>query len=231
MRLRYRPRLFVICTLGLLLSAAGASAWLQLRGAEEPAVRQSEKPASQQPSTPAVDTQTKPTAAAAGQGTSQVEPARKETVEPAWKKLVAAWHAQKNPEPADNSYCYVCHLSYQQEELAKVHQPKGVGCETCHGISDKHSEDEDNLTPPEAMYSRKSIFAFCLSCHPKEKLAKVEDHEEILATPPKTSDTCTECHGNEHRMKVRTRKWDKDTGKVLWYDGVRMMQKRPAGDK
>ncbi len=230
MRLRYqRPP--VICALGLTLFGMAAITWMQVRGADEPAAKPAEQPASQQPSTPAAGTQTKPTTTSAGLGTPNAGVVAKEHAEPGWKKLIAAWRTQKNPEPADNSYCYVCHLSYQQEELAKIHQPKGVGCETCHGISDKHSEDEDNLTPPEVMVSRKSVFAFCLSCHEKEKLAKVEDHAEILATPPQTSDTCTECHGLEHRMKVRTRKWDKDTGKVLWYDGVRMMQKRPAGDK
>ena len=39
---------------------------------------------------------------------------------------------------------------------------------------------------------------------------------------------CTDCHG-QHRMKVRTRVWDKETGKLIKDDGVRMMDKsRPA---
>jgi hypothetical protein len=30
----------------------------------------------------------------------------------------------------------------------------------------------------------------------------------------------------KHMMKVRTRRWDKETRKLEWYDGVRMMQQR-----
>ncbi len=37
---------------------------------------------------------------------------------------------------------------------------------------------------------------------------------------------CTDCHG-EHRLKVRTRRWDKETGKLVSDDGVRMMEENP----
>ena len=30
----------------------------------------------------------------------------------------------------------------------------------------------------------------------------------------------------KHTLKVRTRRWDKETRKIEWYDGVRMMQQR-----
>lgn len=147
--------------------------------------------------------------------------------EAAWQKAIAAWKSEKVSEPADNSYCDVCHLNYQQEKLAKTHKKAGVGCETCHGISDKHSEDEDNMVPPDIMYPQPRVKAFCMGCHEKGKLVKEDNHDDIFSKDADPEDTCTDCHGEKHRLKVRTRKWDKATGKLTWYDGVRMMQEKP----
>lgn len=130
------------------------------------------------------------------------------------------------PEPADNSYCYVCHAPYEQEEMTKEHVPVGVGCETCHGMSVKHSGDEDGLTPPEIMFPRDRINAACMTkCHTKDDLVASGNHDEVFVTAKKTDKTCTECHAEKHRLKVRTRIWDKATGKLLSDDGVRMMYK------
>ncbi len=130
------------------------------------------------------------------------------------------------PEPADNSYCYVCHAPYEQEELSKRHQPVGVGCETCHGISEKHSGDEDGLTPPDIMFPREKVAASCLAkCHRKQDLIDSGNHDEVFVAAKKTDRTCTDCHAEKHRLKVRTRIWDKTTGKLLSDDGVRMMYK------
>ena len=57
-------------------------------------------------------------------------------------------------EPADNSYCIVCHLNYETEKLTTGHQIAGVGCAKCHGESEKHSGDEDGLTPPDVMFAQ-----------------------------------------------------------------------------
>ncbi len=130
------------------------------------------------------------------------------------------------PEPADNSYCYVCHAPYEHEEMSKEHQPVGVGCETCHGISEKHSGDEDGLTPPDIMFPRDKIAAACMTkCHTKDDLVASGNHDEVFVAAKKTDKTCTECHAEKHRLKVRTRIWDKATGKLLSDDGVRMMYK------
>lgn len=126
----------------------------------------------------------------------------------------------KRVEPADNSYCHVCHANYKKDELSTVHQPAGVGCETCHGPSDKHSSDEDGLIPPEKMYPRQKINHYCMTCHPKDKIARVEDHKPLATA--KAKKVCTDCHG-KHRLKHRTRIWDKSTGKLISDDGVRMM--------
>jgi hypothetical protein len=130
------------------------------------------------------------------------------------------------PEPADNSYCYVCHANYEREELSKEHQPAGVGCETCHGMSERHSGDEDGLIPPEIMFPREKINATCMAkCHDKDELAASGNHDELFVAAKKTDKTCTDCHAEKHRLKVRTRIWDKATGKLLSDDGVRMMYK------
>lgn len=150
---------------------------------------------------------------AAAPGDVSAKPAEKRASQPAEK-----------PEPADNSYCYVCHANYEEEKLTKAHQPHGVGCEKCHGESVKHSGDEDGLTPPEKMYAQADINPFCISCHEKPKLLKREEHK-VWFKDADADDTCNDCHGEKHRLKNRTRVWDKKTGKLLKDDGVRMMQK------
>jgi len=134
-------------------------------------------------------------------------------------------------EPADNSYCLVCHLNYEQEKLVKQHIKPGVGCAKCHGDSEKHSGDEDGLTPPDKMFASSEVDAFCMTCHPKDKvlerdkLKKTEYHKEVFNPKAEEHLTCTECHGENHKMAVRTRHWDKKTRKLIKDDGVRMMYK------
>jgi hypothetical protein len=83
------------------------------------------------------------------------------------------------------------------------------------------------------MYSRAKINTFCLKCHPEKifKESETHTHDDILKfiaekkpAGPK-SPLCTDCHGKDHRLKIRTRNWDKDTGKLISDDGVRMMDK------
>jgi hypothetical protein len=156
-------------------------------------------------------------------------------VEPPWNKVIARWKAERAAEPAvepaDNSYCDVCHVNYQDEELARTHRRVGVGCETCHGISDKHSEDEDGVTPPDLMYPKEHVVPFCTSCHDKSALRKVDDHKGLFSNKTDPEDNCSHCHGKKHRLKVRTRRWDKRTGKLIWSDGVRMMEDKPKAGR
>ena len=164
---------------------------------------------------------------------------------PAIESAAPAVSAKPAPEPADNSFCYVCHRNFEKEPLTVKHAKIGVGCELCHGMSERHSADEDGVTPPEKMYSKARINPSCVQCHTVEKLKDTEAHRLALSlakdgkpgetTPPAVQAgaapvkrICTDCHG-QHRMKVRTRVWDKDTGKLIKDDGVRMMDKsRPA---
>jgi hypothetical protein len=142
-----------------------------------------------------------------------------------WKKHVAQWKAIDPREVADNSFCYVCHANYEGEKLVKVHEAEGVGCETCHGMSDKHSQDEDSLVPPDVIFAPAKVASYCGQCHEKRDLLDGdESHEKFFAGQVESEKTCTSCHDMKHTLKVRTRRWDKETRKIEWYDGVRMMQ-------
>jgi hypothetical protein len=119
---------------------------------------------------------------------------------------------------ADNSACYVCHGNFQDESMVAVHAKENIGCVKCHGTSLAHRNDEDNVTAPEKMFAPIRIDSACRQCH--------EDHiapaRKVIAMfqarfPPNTDPkriVCTDCHG-EHRLKVRSVRWDKDTGKLL----------------
>ncbi|NUQ64146.1 MAG: cytochrome c3 family protein [Pirellulales bacterium] len=136
--------------------------------------------------------------------------------------------AGKTPEPADNSYCDVCHANYQEEELTEVHRDVGVGCETCHGMSMTHSEDEDNVTPPEIMWASARINDRCMTCHLRKDIlpgSKAINHQSFFerldrpATAGAGEKYCTECHAVEHKLPHRTRVWDRETGKLIKQTG------------
>lgn len=122
---------------------------------------------------------------------------------------------------ADNSRCHVCHINYDDEVLAVTHARADISCEQCHGASDAHCSDEDNITPPDIMYPKEKIRPFCLGCHQKEKI-DIAVHKSVLSDTSVNEGNCTNCHG-EHRLGYRTRKWDKSTGKLIEDDKVRML--------
>ena len=129
--------------------------------------------------------------------------------------------------PADNSFCYVCHLNFKADTLAERHKVAGVGCMYCHGNSDDHSADEDGLTPPEVMFRPDKINPACMTCHNGHRRKYRSAPAVVLKSAPATP--CTGCHG-DHRLAVRTRRWDKTTGKLIYDDGVRMIDHVPNGD-
>jgi hypothetical protein len=110
---------------------------------------------------------------------------------------------------ANNDRCYVCHLNMKSEEVVTVHLKADIGCEQCHGQSDPHRADEDTFTPPEKIFAKAQVNPFCGSaeCHPK--------HSSTTVTAADMKDkVCTDCHGS-HKLKVRTRMWDKETRKLI----------------
>ncbi len=122
-------------------------------------------------------------------------------------------------EGADNSRCHVCHFNFAMEKLAVTHAKVDVSCEDCHGPSDEHCSDEDNITPPDKMFPKGKINPSCLHCH-GNTLKKTNIHKKVIAGTLKK--TCTDCHG-KHKMSHRTRIWNKETGELISDDKVRML--------
>jgi len=108
------------------------------------------------------------------------------------EKVLAAATTQAVKE---NTACFVCHTNYQSEFLASRHAQANVGCFNCHGESSPHQNDENNITPPETMYSAEKIDPFCRSCH------KVHDisPREIIANylKKKSEGANTSCQGQD----------------------------------
>lgn len=119
---------------------------------------------------------------------------------------------------ADNQSCYVCHANYQEEEMVHQHAVGDIGCIQCHGPSLAHRNDENNTTPPDKMYPTAAIDKSCAECHDthdvsaQKVLTRWRERCAEKADPAKI--VCTDCHGY-HRLKVRTVRWDKATGKLL----------------
>jgi hypothetical protein len=133
---------------------------------------------------------------------------------------------EKLPDPpkkkvevkADNSACYVCHGNYDGEELALIHAKEDVGCIECHGESLAHRDDEDNVTPPDVMYPADKIEEKCAECHDSHDVSAREVIVRWQERCPKKTNpkelVCTDCHG-QHRLKLRTVRWDKKTRKLI----------------
>jgi L-asparaginase II len=122
-------------------------------------------------------------------------------------------------------------VNFKKERFVVHHAKAGVGCVKCHGFSDDHSSDEDNITPPEKMFTKAMINPNCLECHRKYKKTGVVC---AYGTPgseyASIAEYCSDCHG-DHRLAVRTRRWDKVTGKLTYDDGVRMVRGSPGKTK
>jgi hypothetical protein len=123
-----------------------------------------------------------------------------------------------------NPFCSACHYAFGDEILARTHERAGIGCERCHGESERHRSDEDNITPPEIMYPKERINPTCMMCHPRHEIRHVASHEEMLAGAKTVFDSadeggnqiyCTDCHARDHRINVRTIRWNKETGELL----------------
>jgi hypothetical protein len=140
----------------------------------------------------------------------------------------------KNPQAgpvADNSACHVCHTNYQEEPLALLHARADIGCVKCHGQSSAHRNDEDNITPPDVIYPASKIDAMCKKCHEEHNVpaAKVVARWQQRC-PGKTDPSqivCTDCHG-DHRLKLRTVRWDKETRKLLSRKSPEAKKSAPA---
>ena len=119
---------------------------------------------------------------------------------------------------ADNLTCFVCHANYSEEPFAVRHASMDVGCAACHGESIAHKNDENNTTPPDHMFPPDAIAKLCKKCHdshdvsPNNVIALWQKKTNGKIKPEKL--VCTDCHGN-HRLKIRTVRWNKKTRKLL----------------
>jgi hypothetical protein len=130
---------------------------------------------------------------------------------PSEEKLLLLDDDEESKRPgeamADNSRCHVCHASMVKEELAVSHARAMIGCPKCHGASDAHIDDESwtwggKGTPPDKMYLRANVNAFCVTCHDMSK-------SEVVKCPYpglREKKVCTDCHG-KHRLAQRKCKW------------------------
>ncbi|MHC4678778.1 MAG: hypothetical protein ACYTEK_08775 [Planctomycetota bacterium] len=124
-----------------------------------------------------------------------------------------------------NDFCSACHYGFDEEKLAARHRQAGIGCERCHGESERHRSDEDNVTPPEIMYPKDKINPTCMMCHPRHEIQHAAHHKKLLAGAKTILDSasesdghqlyCTTCHARKHRINVRTIQWNKATGELL----------------
>jgi len=117
----------------------------------------------------------------------------------------------------DNSACYVCHGNYDGEELVVTHGKEEVGCIDCHGESNDHRNDEDNITPPDTMYALVEVDDMCGECHDSHDATAREVLERWQQRcPDKAADevVCTDCHFH-HRLERRVVRWNKKTGEVI----------------
>jgi hypothetical protein len=124
---------------------------------------------------------------------------------------------------ADNSRCFACHMNFEEDGFTLTHARADVGCERCHGPSDAHCNDEDNITPPDIMYPAAKVVPLCTHCHARERLDPVMHEPFLDGTAQEDLPRCTECHGEEHRIGYRTRRWNKVTGELIQDDSVRML--------
>ena len=74
------------------------------------------------------------------------------------------------------------------------------------------------------MYPRDKINPTCMMCHPRHEIRRVAAHKVLLAGAKTSLErvsesddqiVCTDCHAKEHRITVRTIRWNKATGERL----------------
>ena len=137
--------------------------------------------------------------------------------------LLDALPEEPSPKPedglvADNTACHCCHTNYKNEWLAVEHARANVGCMKCHGECYEHRDDEDNVTPPDIMYSPEMIGPACGKCHDTHDVPAAEVitrwQQRCPGKEKPDEIVCTDCHG-EHRLKFRTVWWDKKTRQLV----------------
>jgi len=98
----------------------------------------------------------------------------------------------------ENTACFVCHANYQTEFLANSHAKVNIGCFNCHGESSAHQNDENNITPPETLYSADKIDPLCRSCHTAHDISPRDIIANWLKKKSEGANTsCQGCHESD----------------------------------
>ncbi len=121
--------------------------------------------------------------------------------------------AADNPPPAEsesaddpmgpNGACYVCHMTFVKEKLAKTHLAHKIACAKCHGLSAKHANDENiGATKPDITYRRSQVDASCQKCHEGHNATARQVVARFLERKlsPRADPVCTDCHGT-HKIE------------------------------
>ena len=119
-----------------------------------------------------------------------------------------AFAAEATQAANENTACFVCHANYKTEFLANHHAKADIGCFNCHGESSAHQNDENNITPPETLYSADKIDPFCRSCHTAHDILPREIITRWLKKKSEKANTsCQGCHESDNvpPEKVATR--------------------------
>jgi len=113
--------------------------------------------------------------------------------------------AEPAKQPADNTLCYVCHLTLQNDDLTVKHLAQGIGCAKCHGASHEHMHDEMLMTKPDLLHGRKEVVSMCSQCHDRPHEMKQQEHKAFLekwrghdrpnGRVVTDASICTDCHG------------------------------------
>jgi formate-dependent nitrite reductase cytochrome c552 subunit len=93
-------------------------------------------------------------------------------------------------------------MTFVREAVSKTHLAAGVGCTKCHGLSDKHANDENiGATKPDIVYPRDQVDGACGKCHQGHDApaAKVVARFVERKLPADPAPVCTDCHG-AHRI-------------------------------
>jgi hypothetical protein len=102
-----------------------------------------------------------------------------------------------------NGACYVCHIPFLTEHLARSHMLQDIGCVNCHGLSAAHANDENiGATKPDITFTRDEIDKSCAECHDTHDVPANQVVARFVQRKlsTKTPTVCVDCHGS-HKIE------------------------------
>jgi hypothetical protein len=92
--------------------------------------------------------------------------------------------------------CSACHSSQVEDFRSHAHFEKGLSCDACHGVSEKHMK-ATGAAPPDRVAGPDEMPDLCGACHAAEKAGyAVTAHAKLVAARAKVrAPHCGTCHG------------------------------------